>query len=520
MKKVKPVSNMKSGKIILALLLLIISFPSAIFSEDKKVLAVPAIEAKGVSESIASTCRNILEAALIKTGAFSVMSYTDVEEILEAQAFSLSGCTDDSCAIEIGELLSAEKIVVGSLDGIGEAMVLTIRLVDVEKGNIERAEVINIDNLENLQKQSFTAAYNIAGLKYIAGSDLAVKEKGSLYITAPDGMELEVSLDGKSVGQTPLVINEVDFGVHVIKAESNEYVFENQINVNTTDVTEVIADNALLRGNLLVKINNKNAEGYTIFLDDIPLEAGLNKNLPVGLYSLRVRGNCWYYEGQTEIITGRTSAVSLSLIKGADVLLNAPEHSSSRLISDDTGEYQFTEDLITVPPGEYILEVTHDDYQTYTDSLSLKAGTLQEISPLLIHTDQFLTVEKLEELEAQRTAAIEARRRLNISMISSFSIAAASGIVSGVFEALIASEKTELDSNYTAYNSATLSSEAETLHDAVSANLTAVESYRLYRNIALICSGAGAAGGLTFLFVRPSINKIDEQIASLSEGAK
>ena len=53
------------------------------------------------------------------------MNYTDVEEILEAQAFSLSGCTDDSCAVEIGELLSAEKIVLGSIEGLGTSMVLT-----------------------------------------------------------------------------------------------------------------------------------------------------------------------------------------------------------------------------------------------------------------------------------------------------------------------------------------------------------------------------------------------------------
>ncbi len=520
MKKVKPVRNIKSVKIILVLLLLSICLPSALFSEDRKVLAVPAIEAKGVSESIASTCRNILEAALIKTGAYSVMSYTDVEEILEAQAFSLSGCTDDSCAIEIGELLSAEKIVVGSLDGIGEAMVLTIRLVDVEKGNIEKAEVIDIDKLENLQRQSFTAAYNLCGLKYIAGTDLSVKEKGSLYITAPEGMELYVYLDGNRIGQTPIVINDVDFGVHVIKAESDEYVFENQINVNTTDVAEVIADNSLLRGNLMVKINNTEAEGYTISLGTIPLKTGLNRDLPVGSYSLKVQGNCWYYEGNAEINTGRTSAVSLSLIKGADVIITTPEQSSSRLISDDAVEYQFIEDLITVPPGTYILEFTHEDYQPYRESLSLQPGTVHEISPLLIHTEQFLTGEKVEELEAKRAAALEKRRRLNISMISSFSIAAASGIVSGIFEALIASEKTDLDSNYSAYTSATISSEAESLHSAVSANISTVESYRLYRNIALICSGTGAASGLTFLFVRPSINKIDEQIAALSEGAK
>ncbi len=111
-------------------------FSSILYSEDLPVLAVPTIEGTGVSESISATCRNILETALIKTGVYSVMNYSDVKEILEAQAFSLSGCTDESCAIEIGELLSAEKIVVGEISSLGEGMMLTIRLLDVSKGRI------------------------------------------------------------------------------------------------------------------------------------------------------------------------------------------------------------------------------------------------------------------------------------------------------------------------------------------------------------------------------------------------
>ena len=237
-------------KKILILLSLTVFLPSFIFADDMKVLAVPTIEAKGVAETTAYTCRNILEAALIKTGTFAVMSYTDVEEILEAQAFSLSGCTDDSCAVEIGELLSAEKIVVGSLDGIGEAMVLTVRLIDVEKGTIEKAEVVNIDKIESLQDQAFTAAFNLAGLKYIAGAGSAVKEKGSLYITAPNSMELAVTLDGREIGMTPLMIDDIDFGVHILKAVGGDYIYEDEINVNSTEITEISADNSLLRGEL------------------------------------------------------------------------------------------------------------------------------------------------------------------------------------------------------------------------------------------------------------------------------
>lgn len=79
------------------------------------------------------------------------LSYTDMEEILEAQAFSLSGCTDESCAIEIGELLAADNIVVGDLSKVGKNMILSIGLVNVTSGHTVSGEVATIDELETVQ---------------------------------------------------------------------------------------------------------------------------------------------------------------------------------------------------------------------------------------------------------------------------------------------------------------------------------------------------------------------------------
>lgn len=138
-----------------------------LYAEDERVLAVPNIEGKNVPEHIVSTCRNMVEAAIIQTDIFQVISYNDVEQILEAQAFSLSGCTDESCAIEIGELLAAENIVVGELTGLtDEKMILALRLIDVTTGKSVKAEIVNIDSYDEMKSRIFTGAYKLVGAEY------------------------------------------------------------------------------------------------------------------------------------------------------------------------------------------------------------------------------------------------------------------------------------------------------------------------------------------------------------------
>ena len=247
-------------------LILICCVSSFIYAENIPLLAVPNISAEGVPETLASTSRNMIETALIKTNKYMVLSYTDVEEILEAQAFSLSGCTDESCAIEIGELLAADNIVVGDLSAVGENMVLSMRLVNVSSGQTVSGEVVTIESLETMQETIFYAAYSLSGMKYLGGS--AVTEKGSVYVMAPEGKELEVFLDGKSYGYSPVLIEDIEFGVHVLEAKSEEYNYSSEISIATKEIKEILADISLLRGNLFLTIVPPSADGYEVKVNE------------------------------------------------------------------------------------------------------------------------------------------------------------------------------------------------------------------------------------------------------------
>ena len=47
------------------------------------------------------------------------------ETVLKELEFSMSGCTDESCMLEVGKMLSAELIVGGSISQLGSKIVLS-----------------------------------------------------------------------------------------------------------------------------------------------------------------------------------------------------------------------------------------------------------------------------------------------------------------------------------------------------------------------------------------------------------
>jgi len=61
----------------------------------------------------------LLSSALFRTDKFTVIDVGQWAAILSEMEFSNSGCSDESCQLEIGKLLSSEMIVVGDITKVG-----------------------------------------------------------------------------------------------------------------------------------------------------------------------------------------------------------------------------------------------------------------------------------------------------------------------------------------------------------------------------------------------------------------
>lgn len=126
------------------------------------LIAVIDFEAKGVSKDDAARVSEWLRTELINTGKFKVIERSAMNAILKEQAFSAAGCTDTSCAVEMGKLLSAKKMLAGSVESWDDKIIISGRIIDVEKGIAEFAHRETLNSRKELDSGTSNFANNLA----------------------------------------------------------------------------------------------------------------------------------------------------------------------------------------------------------------------------------------------------------------------------------------------------------------------------------------------------------------------
>ena len=107
---------------------------------EKMRIAVMDFEAKDITSKDAVKYSELIRNDIVNSGQFVVIERSQMGQILKEQGLQQTGCTDVSCAVEIGKVLSARKILVGTIMKIEDQIIITGRIVDVENGTAEISE--------------------------------------------------------------------------------------------------------------------------------------------------------------------------------------------------------------------------------------------------------------------------------------------------------------------------------------------------------------------------------------------
>jgi sulfatase modifying factor 1 len=75
---------------------------------------------------------SLLSNTLFKTGKYTVIDVAQREATLKEIEFSMSGCVEETCQLEIGKQLSAELIVVGSIDQVGTRLIFASKALETQ----------------------------------------------------------------------------------------------------------------------------------------------------------------------------------------------------------------------------------------------------------------------------------------------------------------------------------------------------------------------------------------------------
>ena len=107
----------KLKKIVTISLLVVFCFVSGghRFAFAQEVIAVVDFESLRVDKSVGRAMAEIVRTELIGTNKFTVLERGELEKVLDEQELSMGGITDSETAVEVGKLVGAKFVLVGSI---------------------------------------------------------------------------------------------------------------------------------------------------------------------------------------------------------------------------------------------------------------------------------------------------------------------------------------------------------------------------------------------------------------------
>ena len=166
---------------------------------DLDPIGVSENETRALSDKLRSHISQLMREKVGLKFTSDILERAQIDRILDEHQLKTTGCVSDSCAVEFGKILQADRIVIGSVSLIGQTYSVIVRIVDVEtsrtidssdrsfKGSIDALITKIIPEVGNdlflvPSKKSRTKWYILAGVMVIGGIGAGVlggsKEEG------------------------------------------------------------------------------------------------------------------------------------------------------------------------------------------------------------------------------------------------------------------------------------------------------------------------------------------------------
>ena len=211
------------------------------YSSLKINTAFLGFNARDIPLSGADILSDLVREELIKSGKYNVIDREHTEYLLEEIAFQHTDLTDQNSIASIGNLLGVEKLMTGTIGKLGDLSIITLRIMDVETGVIERTETEEfIGMMEELRKPVRIAVQkllDIEGIEVDRGTFIHVGSE-------PEGVNIYV--DGLFEGSSPARIKVPGPGEYRVKLYAPGYEEWHQ-KVEVEDNSTFFVDARLLK---------------------------------------------------------------------------------------------------------------------------------------------------------------------------------------------------------------------------------------------------------------------------------
>ncbi len=374
---------MKKNVILILLAFITVS----VFAKENPRVAVVPFNPVGVSENEAMVITSLFETALVQTESFDVIEQNQISEIMDAQAYTMTGCTDESCAIEVGKLLAAEQIILGELSSIGGKFILNAKIIDVEQGKNIKADKVEASGMGEMTNAAELLAFKLAGLTYSSGGEVEIAQAfgEALIETNPSGAE--IFINGVKKGVSPDLISKLPLGTIRIEAKKgNLYAVEQvAISSDTAMITLVLKEQY---GNLFIKSSERDVKVYFDgkLLGD--LGTGFFNKLSVGQHNLELKGQDLYWSEMVDLEPDVSTKVD-AYPRGMGYLqYTLPEKAEAVVSGIDFRQVVRGSGTLQLFEGKFTIEAGGEIYNSYQQKITVAKGNKIPFAPEMEFTQE------------------------------------------------------------------------------------------------------------------------------------
>lgn len=139
------------------ILLLFPAFSTLYAQSEKPRVGVLDFTANNISQSEAMVIGEMFTSELVLSGKYDVVDRKNIESLMAEMEFQMSGCTDSSCAVEVGQILSLEYMMYGSINKLGQDFIINVYMINVETAQISGTARERFTTIE----QSYDMMYTV-----------------------------------------------------------------------------------------------------------------------------------------------------------------------------------------------------------------------------------------------------------------------------------------------------------------------------------------------------------------------
>ncbi|MBN2051238.1 MAG: PEGA domain-containing protein [Spirochaetales bacterium] len=213
---------LRSKRFFFFLFLLFLAISCSVFSQavaqTKTTVAFLGFTAKDIPESGVDILSELVRNELVISPEYTVIDRNRTEDLLKEMEFQLSDLSDQSSVVTVGNLLGVQKVMSGTIGRLGELYIITLNIMDVETGAIERAETEEfVGVMEDLRKPVRIAVQKLLDIE---GIEVA---RGTYIHVASEPEGVNIYIDGLFEGSAPARVKVPGPGEYHVKLYSPGY---------------------------------------------------------------------------------------------------------------------------------------------------------------------------------------------------------------------------------------------------------------------------------------------------------